>query len=151
MNHDHAELRRIAAAILGRATLADPTTPQKDIAVLNSWVEILATAPHRITVEGALAAVVQHYATQTRRIMPADVIRMTVPSKPDSDGEVLKLMPPSRFDEGAAQRAHQRNLPHIQAIRDQLAAKRLKRDEDAEQAEADAANEDSPDAGEVTA
>lgn len=65
--------RELAAFILGKAALIDSTVPKPDPNVLAAWEEILAKAP-ALTAEQARVVVTEHYATSTKRIMPADVV-----------------------------------------------------------------------------
>jgi hypothetical protein len=63
-----------AKAVLAKASLYDQTFAKPDMGILRAWAE----AFDGITVEDAMQAVADHYGPknlQTRRIMPADVIR----------------------------------------------------------------------------
>lgn len=59
-----------AAAVLAKASLYDPTFARPDAGVAVAWAEALGP----VDKADALQAVADHYATQTRRVMPADVL-----------------------------------------------------------------------------
>lgn len=59
-----------AKAVLAKASLFDQTFSTPDLGVAVAWAEALG----RTNQADAVRAVTEHYQTQTRRIMPADVI-----------------------------------------------------------------------------
>lgn len=62
----------VARAVLAKAAAIDNRLPPPDLAVIAAWTEQL----QQLTPADALTAVTEHYATETRRIMPADVRRI---------------------------------------------------------------------------
>lgn len=60
----------LAGDVLAKAAAYDPSMPRTNDATLLAWAEALGNLDR----EAALAAVARHYRTETRRIMPADVV-----------------------------------------------------------------------------
>jgi hypothetical protein len=60
-----------AKAVLAKASLSDQTFAHPDLGIAVAWAEILGD----IDRDAALRAVTAHYANETRRLMPADVLR----------------------------------------------------------------------------
>lgn len=63
----------IAAAVLAKASCLDQTFAQPDPAIHSAWTEQMQSFYG--TIGDALDAVRDHYRAETRRIMPADVLR----------------------------------------------------------------------------
>lgn len=63
-----------AARVLAEAAALDPTMPKPDPVIAVNWAKALSKydLPLPLMVE----AVIEHYADETRRIMPADVTRL---------------------------------------------------------------------------
>lgn len=59
-----------AKAVLAKASLFDQTFATPDLGIAVAWSEALGD----LDKTDAMRAVTEHYASQTRRIMPADVI-----------------------------------------------------------------------------
>lgn len=59
-----------AKAVLAKASLYDQTFSTPDLGVAVAWSEVLGQTNR----DDALAVVATHYATETRRIMPADIV-----------------------------------------------------------------------------
>lgn len=68
----------VARAVLAKAAAYDKSMPAPDPVVIMAWTEVLGDLDIRL----ALDAVTQHYKTESRRIMPADIRRLVKsPSK----------------------------------------------------------------------
>lgn len=64
---------REANVLLTKVALLDPRfkrTPEEQAAMAKAWAEILAD----VSLDAAVAAVNDHYATETRGVMPADIV-----------------------------------------------------------------------------
>lgn len=64
----------IARAVLAKSSANDPTMPRPDELVVMAWTEHM----DGLTIADALQAVTAHYDTEARRIMPADVRRLSI-------------------------------------------------------------------------
>lgn len=60
-----------AKAVLAKASLYDQTLANPDIGIAVAWGRLL----ERVDLDDALSAVDGHYLAETRRIMPADVVK----------------------------------------------------------------------------
>jgi hypothetical protein len=59
-----------AKAVLAKASLLDQTFANPDLGIAVAWAEILGD----VNRDDALSVVATHYAAETRRILPADVL-----------------------------------------------------------------------------
>lgn len=63
-----------AARVLAEAAAIDPTMPKPDPVIAVNWAKALSK--YDLPLPLMLEAVIDHYADETRRIMPADVTRL---------------------------------------------------------------------------
>lgn len=101
-----------AKAVLAKASLFDQTLATPDLAIAVAWAEALGN----IDQDDALDAVTSHYTTQTRRIMPADVIAGVKRIR----GERLRLLPSSELEPADADPSDV--VGYLDAVRDRRRA-----------------------------
>ncbi|AUS34630.1 hypothetical protein C1M55_28285 [Rhodococcus qingshengii] len=63
-----------AARVLAEAAAIDPTMPKPDPVIAVNWAKALSK--YDLPLPLMIEAVIDHYADETRRIMPADVTRL---------------------------------------------------------------------------
>lgn len=107
----------VAAMVLAKASFIDPRAPKMNPIVCQAWADVFASAPFRLSQPAALAAVAEHYATESRSLMPADVVRLARAHQQRPMPAQRPELPPGRWDITEEQkRLNVRGLAHVNEI-----------------------------------